>query len=328
MARDAFRRWMITPGTSLGVNFRPGEDRCGIYILEFTDGQRYVGQSRDVVRRFADHSRRHLDIVAVQFCPTPLHDLDAAERQMVQDQRDAGHHLRNIDLVSNSWADSVLDAVVDQEIQQGWATGAPQTHPDDTRMLIARRRQSTRAQYEALQQHPGFDAVFDDICTYIDRVVAWPSATDGAFWTLSALPSTGKTRESRRLACVNCGRVETFVIFENRISGNLSWFLNIEHGVLSRQDLPRMKRRSLFTTNGYRSVGLVDRIEGGVSDSLDAWLDDTPNLEIAARQLSLNLMRKGRSWFARFHCDDFVDDVLLALEDTTLTPAASPGPQR
>lgn len=169
---SAFAGWAISPGTSLSTHFRPGEDRCGIYVLEFADGQRYVGQSHDVVRRFADHARTYPDIVGAQFCAVQSSDLDAAERQLIQNQRDLGYHLRNIVLVSQSWSDSVLDAVVDRTIQISWTAGAPQTHPDDLRMLTARRRRATRKKYAALQEHRGFADVFTDICTYVDRVIA------------------------------------------------------------------------------------------------------------------------------------------------------------
>ncbi len=321
MGNDTFRRWAIQSGTSLSVFFKPGEDRCGIYILEFADGQRYVGQSRDVVRRFADHCRHYGDIVAVQFQTVDQRDLDAAERQMVQNQRDAGHRLRNIDLVSQSWADSVLDAVIDRDVQANWADGEPQVHPDDQRMLIAKRRQATRAKYEQLAQVPAAGEVFADLVTYVSRVIPWPSTTDGRFWTISAMPSTNRTRDGRRLVTVNCGRVETFVVFEDRQSHEAAWFLNVEHGVARRRDLPRDVRSRFFTDDGYRTAGIVDRIDGGAAGSLAAWFDETPALERAARQLALNLMRKGPSLFARFHCDDLVDEVLLAIEEDAATGA-------
>lgn len=326
---SAFARWAISPGTSLSTHFRPGEDRCGIYVLEFADGQRYVGQSHDVVRRFADHARTYPDIVGAQFCAVQSSDLDAAERQLIQNQRDLGYHLRNIVLVSQSWSDSVLDAVVDRTIQISWTAGAPRTHPDDLRMLTARRRRATRKKYAALQEHRGFADVFTDICTYVDRVIAWPSATDGRFWTLTALPSTGRSRQSQRLACLSCGRVETFVVLEDRESGQLWWFLNMEHGVVSRSSLPHDLQDALTFSDNYRTVGTVDQVFGGVAGSLASWLDETTNLETASRQLALNLMRKGPSLFARFHCDDFVDDVLLALEEdrqVASIPAGGSGP--
>ncbi len=324
MGNDAFRRWAIQSGTSLSTCFKAGEDRCGIYILEFADGQRYVGQSRDVVRRFADHSRHHPDIVAVQFQAVDRHDLDAAERQMVQHQRDAGHHLRNIDLVSQSWADSVLDAVVDRDVQASWANGEPQIHPDDQRMLIAKRRQATRSKYEQLTQVPAAGEVFADLVTYVNRVIPWPSATDGRFWTISAMPLTSRSRDVQRLVTINCGRVETFVVFEDRHTHEAWWFLNIEHGIMKRRDLPEDLRETFDEVDGYRTAGIVDRIDSGAAGSLVAWFDETPALEKAARQLALGLMRKGPSLFARFHCDDLVDDVLLAIEEDadTATGAA------
>ena len=317
MPRDEFSHWSITPGTSLSIHFKPGEPRCGIYILEFANAERYVGKSRDVVRRFADHSRHHPDIVAVQFHAVPVERLDEAERQMVQNQRDAGHHLRNIDLISHTWGASVLDAVIDQEVQASWANGEPQTHPDDLRMLMAKRRRSTAAKYRKLKEVPSFDDVFADVRTYVDRVLPWPSTTDGRFWTVSAMPSTNRTREEQRLVTVNCGRVETFVVIEDRSTHEAVWFINLEHGVLKKRDLPMELRDCFYSHDGYRSAGRVDVISGGLAGSLADWFDDIPQLEVAARQLAVNLMRKGPSWYARHHCDDLVDDVLLALEEET-----------
>lgn len=323
MPLHEFSHWAITPGTSLSVHFKPGEPRYGIYILEFANEERYVGQSRDVVRRFADHSRHHPDIIAVQFQAVPIDRLDEAERQMIQNQRDAGRHLRNIDLVSRTWGDSVLDAVIDREVQASWAQGESQMHPDDLRMLIAKRRRSTAIKYRKLKDVPAFDDVFADVCTYVDRVIPWPSTTDGRFWTVSALPGTNGTREEQRLITVNCGKVETFVLIEERTTHEAWWFINLEHGVVSRGDLPPDARDAFLTRDGYRTTGRVDMIHGGTAGSLAEWFDDTPAMEVAARQLALNLMRKGASWYARFHCDDLVDDVLLALEEDTLGEVAA-----
>lgn len=311
--KAAFRRWSLPQGTSLSTLFRPGESRCGIYILEFAGGQRYVGQSHDVVRRVATHSRHFGDVVAVQFAPVDPNDLDAAERQVVQAQKDAGVPLRNIDLVTRSWADSVLDQVVDPEVQSTWVQGGPQPHPDDTRMLIAKRRAASARKYRELRDLASFPEVFSDVCTYVDRVITWPSATDGRFWTLTALPGTGLCAERRRLAAVSCGKVETFVVFEDRTTHETWWFLNMEHGVLRRSDLPPEFRDMLDTDAHYRTTGRIDRLLGGACGSLASWFDESPQLLTAARELALNLLRKGPSLFARFHCDALVDDVLLEL---------------
>lgn len=71
------------------------------------------------------------------------------------------------------------------------------------------------------------------------------------------------------------------------------------------------------------TAGVVDRITGGTAGSLASRLDGTPRLELAARQLALNLMRKGSSLLARFRCDDFVDNALLAIEEPARSSTTS-----
>lgn len=210
--------------------------------------------------------------------------------------------------MSRTWGESVLDAVIDQEVQIGWTQGEPQTHPDDLRMLLAKRRRNTAAQYRELQETPSFQDVFADVRTYFNRVIPRPSTTDGRFWTVSARPITNRTRKDQRLVTITCGKVETLVIIEDRSTHETWWFINLEHGALKKSDLPKELRECLSTTGWYRSAGHVDVIDEGVAGSLADWFDDTPGMEIAARQLALNLMRKGTSWFARWHCDELVDE--------------------
>src|SRR5258708_13619831 len=56
------------------------EKRCGIYVLHFANGEYYVGQSIDVVRRHSDHRRKHTDIRQIIFNPVPPNSLDAEEK--------------------------------------------------------------------------------------------------------------------------------------------------------------------------------------------------------------------------------------------------------
>ncbi len=59
------------------------EKRCGIYVLHFANGEYYVGQSIDVVRRHSDHRRKHTDIRQISFKPVPPSGLDAEEKRLV-----------------------------------------------------------------------------------------------------------------------------------------------------------------------------------------------------------------------------------------------------
>ena len=45
------------------------KNRCGIYLLHFDSGTYYIGQAVDVVRRFGQHRKMHLDIIGFSFLP-------------------------------------------------------------------------------------------------------------------------------------------------------------------------------------------------------------------------------------------------------------------
>ena len=136
-----FSRWDYTSDLSPTAVLDPA-DPCGIYVLEFVDGSEYVGQAIDVRRRLATHRRTHTDIVAVRFTPVRRQDLSDSEYALIQDRQARGIALRNKAMVSNFVGASLLDLVVDQQVQAEWLEADPEV--DDIvigeRAEIAARR--------------------------------------------------------------------------------------------------------------------------------------------------------------------------------------------
>ena len=50
---------------------------CGIYILHFLNGEYYVGQAINVVARYLNHRKKHLDIDYISFREVSPADHDA-----------------------------------------------------------------------------------------------------------------------------------------------------------------------------------------------------------------------------------------------------------
>ena len=123
-----FTRVELDSETTIGPIF-PANERCGIYIIEFGDDTKYVGQSIDVVKRFRGHthgSNHHEswgDVVALSFAPAPPLELDILEKQMIQYQLDAGVLLRNRSGLLASEGPSPLDLVVTVTDQKHWLLG-------------------------------------------------------------------------------------------------------------------------------------------------------------------------------------------------------------
>ncbi|MDQ6754332.1 MAG: hypothetical protein M3017_13235, partial [Actinomycetota bacterium] len=93
-----FREWPVEGLESLAFHFPVADSKCGIYILSFGDGARYVGKSLNAVRRFADHRRRWNDITSIAFKAYPSEDLGRQERAVLRSIESEGHHVRNLDL--------------------------------------------------------------------------------------------------------------------------------------------------------------------------------------------------------------------------------------
>ncbi|WP_081751520.1 GIY-YIG nuclease family protein [Corynebacterium vitaeruminis] len=85
-----FRRFELRGATSLASILEGGH--TGIYILEFANGERYVGQSVDVRSRFTQHvhgsgHKPWTDVTAFAFLDVPAADLNRVERLIIETQR-------------------------------------------------------------------------------------------------------------------------------------------------------------------------------------------------------------------------------------------------
>lgn len=147
----------LDSNTPIGPIF-PADERCGIYVIEFDDGTKYVGQSIDVVKRFRNHthgSNHHEswdDVVALSFAPAPPLELDILEKQMIQYQLDAGVLLRNRSGVLASEGPSPLDLVIPVTEQSTGFLGIGNHHS-----LIAQRLSrppNNRGQQSSRRTHP------------------------------------------------------------------------------------------------------------------------------------------------------------------------------
>src|SRR5436190_15057535 len=75
----------------------PKARRCGVYALEFKNGDYYVGRSVDVVRRFGGHRASKDDIISIAFKVVPRGQIAGAEKETIRRLEREGARLRNID---------------------------------------------------------------------------------------------------------------------------------------------------------------------------------------------------------------------------------------
>src|SRR5690349_12249757 len=69
---------------SIAHLFGKTKGRCGIYMLGFPDDSIYIGQAKDVVRRFAQHRRNYSSIATFSFLRTRESKLDDVEVDLIR----------------------------------------------------------------------------------------------------------------------------------------------------------------------------------------------------------------------------------------------------
>lgn len=78
-----FQNWPVLGVQSLAFRFEPEDSRIGIYILSFANGEKYVGQSLNVVNRFGSHRRRWGDITNLAFRPFVAEELNPRDKEVL-----------------------------------------------------------------------------------------------------------------------------------------------------------------------------------------------------------------------------------------------------
>ena len=209
--------WYVLNGAD-SVSAILQQNRRGIYVLEFENGERYVGQAENVAHRFAQH--RHggnhhepwPEISAFGFMSVPEGDLTPHERMMLRQQKAEGFVLRNKTWNYDHSQPCSLDEVVPVEVQRHWSTGlflrpdhealeraANRSKGSVPRLFTARRGEELLA--DGLTVH---DAVVDNLARLVLLAVPQPTETEGRFWSLSDYPSTA----GGRFAKLNVGNLE------------------------------------------------------------------------------------------------------------------------
>lgn len=312
-----FRRWEVPPGVAPSVLF--GETLGpGIYLLEFADGSEYVGQSLHPNTRFATHQRRFDDIAAVRFTPTARGDLDRVEQQLITVRRAADVQLRNKTLMSQPLGPSAaLDSIIDQQEQAAWiGLGQDMAEPEISpeRIELARRRiQAEPDRLPAPQrEHPHTLDALESIAAYVYHVIPSPAETESRGWVLSAWPSTNRTKVHRRFSTLSIQNVELLWFMED-LTDDGEWLQRTMMNVAPTLPItPEIE--DIAEEGSYRTVGPVTRLFFDDWNQVEAVLF-APGVLLAARELALGQLRKGRAMFSRFHSDALADEVFSWIAD-------------
>jgi hypothetical protein len=309
-----FTRYDMTEGASAAALFADSTQVCGIYVLGFEDEMRYVGQTRDIVARYATHRRRQGDIIALSFAPCSVAELDDCERQEIRRQ-EAAHGLRNLNLTGRPAGDGDLEVNVDE----GKSVLLPWDRERRLRLSDEGERTMQRRFWD-LAARPDYNEMADALAMYVDECIPDPFGTQRVLWTIVASPTTSRTADGRRLFTLSCGGRETLFAWEQmtgrghrleicmNVDGDRVRESNTGSAVSQLGELMLMNMETARYGNE-----IVHRCVTRSWPQLGRVLARSHFAEGAYR-LNTMLMRRRSSPYRRHHNQAFADDILRRAE--------------
>jgi len=158
-----------------------GPGRAGHYILEFTDGQCYIGESIDLPERLGQHRGRYRDIhrIRVRLDATATRSLHGKrhlrlhEKSLIHSAQDAGLLARNINEMATMIGTSRhLDELISADEQHLWLDAPDIVNSTDTAArpdFPAERLARTAANYRHFRTRSDADQITRIIGRYLSR---------------------------------------------------------------------------------------------------------------------------------------------------------------
>lgn len=322
MRPNRTRRWTVKGLNTISALIGD-DDPCGIYILEFENGESYVGQAVDVRKRFVSHWRDSAhhpawrDITHLSFTPYPAAELNIREATMLQALKSEGRPLRNKAMNLFHEQASPLDEIIAPVDQYHWADSEylHRTASQVPEQRIARAVAGLPPGASKMSRLPLYGECLADISAFIDLVLPDPLGTMEKYWTISDCPSTN----GGRYYTVNVGVLEMLRCiraFEDRSCLNtIVWPELIDEypnsTTLFTFEEPEGMQVFAYNITYPKATITAAEFETG---SLRGLLESNPEVLADARALAIALMRTGTAGlFRRWHSKELARETLLEI---------------
>ncbi|MGM9319303.1 GIY-YIG nuclease family protein [Deinococcus aquaticus] len=311
-----FPDWQDVSGQGSVVGLYPAGQRCGLYVLGFADGERYVGQAVDVAKRFLQHRKTYADLTGITFKVVPKDELDSEEQRCIHALEAAGMLLRNFTHMSVVRGDRPFDDVVTPQEQEAWLDGSADLQDDPPHVHDESLRRRQRRKFEQFMTLPHAQDALVLLGLYLQATVPFPRRTEQNFWTVTCLPY-GLGKEASLYCRVNLNMQETFSVYGNENGLDVSIHLAVSPlAEFLGSDWQAQLAEGEYEVTGHRyQPGGQDQTEvlAFGKDHAVTLISAGP-MTLAMALLNLRLMRRGACYWPGSHNPQLSDAGMEAFE--------------
>ncbi|WP_149359618.1 GIY-YIG nuclease family protein [Lolliginicoccus suaedae] len=291
-----------------------GESRQGLYLLEFTNNDIYIGIASDMSRRLPQHRTRWPDIETVRLQHSGDAELRVIERDLVRNAQSRGIVVRNREHAHGHTGPSTLDQLVPVAEQEIWRRDPAQANNADAASLIDLGPSQLAAHahdFHRFRELPGHEELLRFLGNYLMACVPLPRRTEGTFWTVSCFPSSNKAR----VFCVSMAGMETLFCYHDPESATYGAAMFVDRRKLAAAPWSRISTRIRGIKRTEQRHKYAGPFEQGLRAdglaSMNAVLQRS-DIMAAAASFNLDLMRKRQSAYKQSHCRQLAEAALEA----------------
>lgn len=298
---------------------------CGIYVLHFENGEYYVGQSVNVVSRFAAHAKNHPDIQQLSFKVVARDDLDSEEKRVTKALENNGRLLRNIHNTTYSFGKSSLDDLMPPFVQEQFYTDMNFFDMDGQRQDEPNIRRHYHKHYLKFISLPESDNIAHALAFYVTQTIPAPKRTEMIFWNVSCMTGGDKYP----LVRINIGMQMTVeMLYQNN---QPVFYVYLTRELLSEMlpfpvdnigekvrifTIPNMKVNEndvdlqISLQKSFLKAGGEDQLILGTVNPYNL-IRTTILLQPIMRIFNLGLMQKNKCKWGQNHCLDLADHLFI-----------------
>lgn len=209
--------------------------------------------------------------------------------------------------------DNPFDELVTYEYQQEWLNTSLENRLTQYVGENAELEEKYRAKCQKLFQREDFKQVVKPVLiTYFKRCIISPAKTEISYWSLTCLTKAFDNTNHISLSRVNLNWLEVLTVWVDD-NEEIVFSFHLTKSCLAGVDRKSVDIQSLCVSDHYYIPGGRDQFcisVRGLEDAQRLLNDD--RVLVAIRTFNLQMMRKGRTTYGRYHCMDLAKLVLTS----------------
>ena len=192
--------------SDLGFSIIYNDNDCGIYILEFTNNEYYIGQTKKIQHRINQHFSKYHDIESVYFKPVSADSLLSEENITISIFEKNKLRIRNLKQLK-------FKNIFTESDQIHWLNNLHFNTLTGIKFNNDKVRERFRERFLILKEKPYFEELIMALSKYMTLCIPNYIASEFNYWNITCLPNY--LEEDNCVVRINVNAIPVLSVFES-----------------------------------------------------------------------------------------------------------------